>query len=162
MCLTDKAVPEVLLLFQNNEHYRKKYGRRTKSAVIDIGPKGRIEEGEDAIAAARREVRQETGLSLDLDTGFKAFKNYEFYEPGGKGRRSMFKKTVIYFVALLKREDAGKIKLSEEHERYEILPIDKAIARVRHSNDKQILRQCERYLSETARQKGSRTPIQSR
>jgi 8-oxo-dGTP pyrophosphatase MutT (NUDIX family) len=67
-------------------------------------PKGMVEPGEDDLAAAKREVTEETGLA-DLDYPF----GDEFKETLPYAGR----KVARYYLA---RTDAEKIELSEHHE----------------------------------------------
>src|SRR5580700_10472873 len=91
----------VLLLEQSNKFY-KRSGRRANKRVIDVGACGRLEYGENLIKAARREMKQETNLELDIDQSFKGDVSYTFdgiAERGKfKGRKAHIKRVRIYFM----------------------------------------------------------------
>jgi 8-oxo-dGTP pyrophosphatase MutT (NUDIX family) len=138
--------PAILELVQNNDFYYKKYGRVSSDEVLDIGPKGHIEKGEDAIQAAEREVMEEIGIKPILDTSFKATKIYEYNEKRKDGSIIHSKKSVIYFLAKIQKKDIEKIKLSEEISRYSIIPLSKAVEEAKFKADRIILEQLKDYL----------------
>jgi bis(5'-nucleosidyl)-tetraphosphatase len=75
-------------------------------------PKGHIEQNEDELSCALRELREETGIlasDLDLDTNFRFVDTYKAcYQRFG---RQVVEKHVIIFLGWLKHE--VNIKLSE-------------------------------------------------
>lgn len=78
--------------------YRKHHGnteillaRNIKSGHWSF-PKGHMEEGETEEETARREIKEETGLDVLLDTGFRETVTYS--------PKRNTKKTVVYFVAI--------------------------------------------------------------
>ncbi|HUC38965.1 MAG TPA: NUDIX domain-containing protein [Candidatus Acidoferrum sp.] len=144
-------IPRIILLIQNNEFYK----RILNKEVLDIGPKGRIQEGSGLFDNAKREVLEELGLSVNLQKDFRAIKNYEFEETTTDGEKRHIKKSVMYFLALISDEDAKKIKLSKEHAKYEILSIEDAIKRVKFDSDKEILLKCMDYLKRMEKAKPS-------
>lgn len=81
-------------------------------------PKGRIEAGEDSLAAARREVEEETGLKAIIITpGFKVYNKYFFKKPqsrSAKKNKTIFK-IVTFFLARARSQD---VKVSHEHQGY--------------------------------------------
>ncbi len=143
ICINGKE-PKVLLFVQNNAFYKRTHNQE----VIDIGLKGKLEENEDMIEAAKREVKQELGFSPAIDTNFKSIKNYEFDETYTTGESLHIKKSVIYFLAVIHENDVKRIALSEEHLRYEVLSIKDAMKRLKFEDDRNILSQAELYLKE--------------
>jgi 8-oxo-dGTP pyrophosphatase MutT (NUDIX family) len=141
LVIVDGKDPKVLLLVQNNEFYK----RKSNVAVIDIGPKGRINPGEDAVAAADREVKEETGLSVEIDTKFKGAKSYEFIDESSGNR---IEKSVLYFLSIVSEEDIKKLKLSAEHKGYMLPTLDSAIEEMKFESDRKILEECREYLKE--------------
>ncbi len=138
---------KVVLLKQSNEHYERP---RSYGEVIDIGPKGGVEEGESLISAAIREAREETGLSsLKLDRKFKTEVKYEFDQPLNNGQKFHVKKRAVYYLAYISEEDVRRIRLSPEHESYELLPIDRAMDRIEPSAATKIdvLKQVKLYIA---------------
>ena len=101
-------------------------------------PKGKIEKGEREEDAARREVKEETGLEdVKFVEGFKEKISY-FYKREG---RTVFK-TVIYFLVESEEE---KVKLSEEHIGYEWVDYETAKSRLRKSS-KRVLEKANKFL----------------
>jgi 8-oxo-dGTP pyrophosphatase MutT (NUDIX family) len=141
VCISGYDEPRMLILVQNNKHYN----RKSNEEVLDIGPKGRIQEKEDAAVAAEREAEEEIGVKLRLDINFTAVKNYEF-DDHIDGETLHIKKSVIYFLTFLPSEKVDEIKLSGEHLSYEILTFEQATKRVKYESDRSIIKQCEEYL----------------
>ncbi len=80
---------------------------------IDI-PGGKIQEGEiDFIKALKREVLEETGLTIKVGRPF--FTSYFEFDPNS-GHRNAGKK--IYLVFFACQYLKGKVKISEEHDWY--------------------------------------------
>jgi bis(5'-nucleosidyl)-tetraphosphatase len=102
-------------------------------------PKGNIEEGEDEIHAAEREIREETGIEdFSFVGGFREEISY-FYR---KGKNTVYK-TVVYFLAKAKTD---RVKLSGEHEDYAWLSYNAALRYLTHSNSRRVLSKAEEYL----------------
>lgn len=141
ICIPGKE-PKILLFIQNNAFYKRAHNRE----VIDIGLKGKMEGEEEMIDVAKREVRQELGFSPTIDTNFKTIKNYEFDETYTTGESLHIKKSVIYFLAAISESDIKRIRLSEEHLRYEVLLLKDAGKRVKFEDDRNILSQVEEYI----------------
>jgi len=101
-------------------------------------PKGNIEEGEREEDAARREVKEETGLeNIKFMEGFKEKISY-FYR---REEKIVFKE-VLYF--LVKSEEE-RVKLSEEHIGYEWVDCETAKSRLRE-NSKGVLEKANKFL----------------
>ena len=131
-----KAI-KVILLLQN----------KPGAEVLDIGPKGKVNRGENVIAAAHREVREELGVPLHIDTNFRETEEYEFDKEDSKGRKQKIKKEVVYFIAYLSPKDRKQISLSEEHKKYYLLPIDEAVDKAQYANQKRILQDAKDYIT---------------
>jgi ADP-ribose pyrophosphatase YjhB (NUDIX family) len=141
--------PRALMLLQNNAYYSQKYGRSSNEEVVDIGPKGQVMSGESPIAAASREIREETGLRLHIDTGFEDEESFTMLSKDPKTFKPVqVERRVIYFLAFMHRNDLRRIHLSEEHTRYYLLPLREAIARTRFADRKAILRRAFDYIRE--------------
>lgn len=120
----------VLLLYQNNSFY-KRSSRRANKQVIDIGPCGRLEEKESAIVAAHREILQEIGIKVNIDTNFDMSYSYTFIAEAlsgeNLGKKIRINKTRRYFAARIKEEDSINIKISNEHSKFIWMDINDAI-----------------------------------
>ena len=102
-------------------------------------PKGTMEPGETKQQTAIRELYEETGLSVELDTGFAANSDY-FYTHYQHG---VVPKTVTYFVG---KTDTQGVRLSHEHTDYVWLPYKEALEKITHDRSKKILEKADEYI----------------
>lgn len=66
-------------------------------------PKGHIEEGEDPITAARREIHEESGITdLELIEELGSYQRYKIDESGGEDKSEL--KTIIMFLFRTKQD----------------------------------------------------------
>ncbi len=94
-------------------------------------PKGLIEQDEDEVTAAMREVREETGVSRVKLRGKVGLIRYQF------GFRSKtFDKTVHFYLFETDQADA---KVGTEHDAMEWMPYDKALETISYPNEKEML-----------------------
>ena len=94
-------------------------------------PKGLIEQDEDEVTAAMREVREETGVSRVKLRGKLGVIRYQF------GFRSKtFDKTVHFYLFETDQADA---KVGTEHDSMEWMPYDKALETISYPNEKEML-----------------------
>ncbi|MBQ8604791.1 MAG: NUDIX domain-containing protein [Oscillospiraceae bacterium] len=101
-------------------------------------PKGHVENGETEEQTARREILEETGLAVQLDT---AYRKVVTYSP----RRDVTK-DVVYFVAFA--DDSEAVAQEEEISRVKWVLMEDAVTHVSYDNDKQVLMGAiEHYLN---------------
>ncbi len=104
-------------------------------------PKGHVESGENEFQTALREIKEETGLDVDLHDGFRQSVEY-FPKPH-------IKKQVVYFLASPKADDTVT-KQDEEISEYRWCLLDEADRLVTFKNDKHLIHEAQRYLSHKA------------
>lgn len=102
-------------------------------------PKGHIEAGEKTEDAARREIREETGIKkVPLLADFKEAIRY--FVDYGAGKRL---KLVMFFLAETKQK---RIILSPEHQAYVWLPYKEARQKLTYQDTKRVLTAAEKFL----------------
>lgn len=99
-------------------------------------PKGHVELGETEIETALREVREETGLTVEICPGFRTVSQYALWNHASK--------QVVFFLAESK---TGSLVLQEEEiERARWVPYQTMMSFFRFDNDRRILRSAVAYL----------------
>lgn len=107
-------------------------------------PKGGVEKGESEEEAARREIKEETGITIQsFIPDFKKKIDYHYRRADGLSH-----KQVIFFLAEAKTD---KIKLSFEHSGYDWLSFQQALKRLSFENARNILREANDFLSKRAK-----------
>lgn len=100
-------------------------------------PKGHVETNETEIKTALREIKEETGLAVELDTSFRETVEYSPYADCIK--------EVVFFIGKSKKvETTCQI---EEIKEIQWLTYDNAIHILSYENDKETLRKAEIYLN---------------
>ncbi len=92
-------------------------------------PKGHVENGETEEETAYREILEETGLSVFLDTDYRQVVTYS--------PRKDVVKDVVYFVAVADSKNA--VAQEGEISRVRWVDINDAVAHVSYENDKKVL-----------------------
>jgi len=106
-------------------------------------PKGHVEAGEDDLAAAERELREETGLTESHRIGgYRQEITYYFRHK----RYGIVRKTVVFFLARVSSRD---VVLSEEHTDFVFLPFEQAVKRLTFPTARQVLRTAWEKLTAT-------------
>ena len=99
-------------------------------------PTGHVEAGESEAQTAAREIREETGLLVTVDTGFRQTDTYSPY-PGCV-------KEVVYFTA---RASSRETTVQPEEVRAIVrLPLLEALERLSYESDREILRAADAWL----------------
>lgn len=112
--------------------------------------KGHIEEGEKPEDAAKREIKEETGIkNIVLIPGFKEYSKYFFkksYDLKGEAKKAapwVFKLVVFYLV----KTDTEDIKISHEHKGFLWLPYEQVLKRLTYKNAKELLKKANDFIS---------------
>jgi bis(5'-nucleosidyl)-tetraphosphatase len=104
-------------------------------------PKGHIENEETIQETARREIREETGLTdIEFIDGFKETTRYYFFS---KGERIF--KTVVFLLAVT---PTLQIKLSFEHIDFKWLPYREAWEQITFKDEKTLLEKADKFIQE--------------
>ena len=131
------------IIFRNDDDGRRLY------LLLDYGrfwdyPKGHVEEGEDDLAAAVRELAEETGIrDAQRVDGFAHELKYFF-----RKKKTLVRKTVAFFLA---ESHTKKIKLSREHAGFAWLPFDDALKRVTYPSSRKVLEAADAFLNANLR-----------
>lgn len=99
-------------------------------------PKGHLEKDETLAEAAIREVKEETGIGVSLDTSFKQELNYIM--PNGKA------KTSIYYIGYY--ENQLPHRQEEEVEEILLLPYNETIEILSFDNMKEAFQKADAYI----------------
>src|SRR6266481_9214140 len=117
-------------------------------------PKGLIEENEDEVTTAMREVREETGVSRVKLRGKVGAIKYQF-----GFRAKTFDKTVHFFLFETDQADA---KVGTEHDAMEWMPYEKALLTLSYPNEKDMLSKAWSMIQAKTKQSEKQTPTSPR
>ena len=104
--------------------------------------KGKIEENETLYETARRETKEETGISnIEFIDGFEENIEYDF-----KFKREDVHKKVIFFLA---KTNSKKIRLSHEHNDYLWSGYSESLKKITYQGSKNVLSKANEFLLNT-------------
>jgi 8-oxo-dGTP pyrophosphatase MutT (NUDIX family) len=127
-----------VIVYFVNEHGKREYLLlRPPSGLTDF-PKGKIELNEQQKEAALRELKEETGLIVELHEGFAESIDYIF-----RHRGQLVSKTVVFFVG---RAETKDVILSDEHIGYEWCALAAALKKLTYVNAQRIIQTADQFL----------------
>lgn len=100
-------------------------------------PKGHIEEGETPLECVHREIKEETNLDVEVDTGFA---HTITYSP----KKDVLKDVTFY---LATPTTSTIVPQKEEVQEISFLPYEEAEQTLTHESDKDTLKKAEEFLS---------------
>jgi bis(5'-nucleosidyl)-tetraphosphatase len=122
-----------------HEYLLLDYGRHWDFA------KGHVEKGEDDLATARRELREETGIAdARVVPAFRHEIRYFFRDR----KKGLIEKTVTFFLGETQTIPSAVV-ISNEHEGFAFLSFEEAIKRVTFPTAKEMLKKAEETLRGT-------------
>ena len=138
MAVREKSAGVILIREHGNQRFV--LFLKHENEYMDF-PKGHVERGESDEDAARREVKEETGIT-DLQTvpGFKEKIEY-FYRREGQ----LIAKEVVYVLARTRSE---LVTISSEHVGFEWMRVEDALQRASFKNQKDLLEKALKFLSQ--------------
>lgn len=105
--------------------------------------KGRIEKGEEEKDTARREIKEETGISdIKFIPDFREKISY-FFKRKKTGKFYLVAKEAIFYLAETKKKN---VKISFEHKGFAWLKYEDALKRITFKNSKNILQKAQKFL----------------
>jgi len=99
-------------------------------------PKGHVEDGETEVETALREVKEETGLTIELYDGFREQVSYS-PRPG-------IKKDVVYFLGFA--ADSKTTRQEEEISEIRWIDVDKTGHYLTYENDRRLIQCAKKYM----------------
>lgn len=121
-----------------------------KSHNGDVGfPKGHVELGESEIETAVRELREETGVEVELFDGFR--RSVEYKLPRTKDAI----KETVYFLGRCTNPEALARQENEVAE-VEFMPYDKALELLTFEETKRVLTEAQSFILEQRKVKDTR------
>ncbi len=102
-------------------------------------PKGRVEQGETMEQAALREVREETGYATEIRRELGTIDYWFVWRPD----KVRYHKFVHYY--LMETDGAPPGERDDEAEEVEWVPLDIALVRLAHRNERNLVRKAGRF-----------------
>ncbi len=106
-------------------------------------PKGWIESGESEQDAAIREVKEETNLEVSFLPGFSHVQEW-FYKIDGQ----LIKKRAVFFLTKIEKEEAEKVKISEEHTEFVWATYEESLKLMRIKANRDMLTEAYNFIKE--------------
>ena len=112
-------------------------------------PKGKIEENEKIEETVKREVKEETTLeNFEMIKGFKHILRW-FY----KFQNEIIHKEAVYLLVKIKKEEAEKVKINLEHQKFKWMTFEEAMKEVKIKSNREMLEKAFKFIKEHEKQK---------
>ncbi|MCL4360839.1 NUDIX domain-containing protein [Candidatus Dependentiae bacterium] len=102
-------------------------------------PKGKVEENEELIDTAKRELFEEAGIEVDIIPGFQEQISYMFRDKD----KELVSKKVVYFLGKAKSDI---VKISYEHVDFKWLPYNEVLKQLTFHNAQEILKIANEFI----------------
>lgn len=135
MCFYEKSCGAVMYTYDEGE---RKYILITNISGHIGFPKGHIEDRENEIQTAKREIYEETGIKAELIDGFRFSYNYFI--------NGFIRKKAVYYLSSFKKQDI-KMNIREISE-YRLLNFSDALELLNFRHDKELLEKADRFIDE--------------
>jgi len=111
--------------------------------------KGWVEENESEEETAVREIEEETGLkNAQIIPGFRHEQRWMFKLEG-----NMINRHAIFFLVRVSKDDAEKVRISDEHDDFAWLSYEDAIKKMRVKQNKEMLASALEFIKNIEKQK---------
>lgn len=110
-------------------------------------PKGHMELNETERQTAVREIAEETGVAVKINTNFRTTVSYRL-------REGNFKE-VVYFLCFVEKQEF--VMQTEEIRDAAWIPMEQALGKLTFRNDRRVMRQAMDYLKEWEQRKEQKT-----
>lgn len=128
----------------------KKEGRGIRYLLLHHGsrywnfPKGRLEEGEDDMTSAKRELEEETGLTdFRILEGYVDEYKYDFDVTIENGTREKIYKTAVFYIAEVTDD---KIEISDEHVDFGWFDYETSLKRMYYQAGQNLLKRAHKFI----------------
>lgn len=134
--------------------YRKEPDNTIKYLILQYGhghwdlPKGKLEPSETALQAAERELMEETGLKASILPNFQQPIHYLYTNSS----HQTINKTVTFFIGEVFTD---QVQLSDEHNNYQWLEIDKILHKLTYESSRQLLEMADFFIKNLSRNKNN-------
>ena len=110
-------------------------------------PKGHVEPGETETETAKREIKEETGISeTEFVKGFRCVDTYKIKGTLSTTKNRIIDKKVIYYLARTSEEFKGSV--DDEIGQHEWLEYTKATEHLKYENQKKLLKEAYLFIKE--------------
>lgn len=128
----------------------KKEGRSISYLLLHHGskywnfPKGRLEQDEDDLTSARRELAEETGLTdIRILENYKDEYKYDFDVTIENGVKEKIYKTAVFYIAEVTDD---KVEISDEHIDFGWFDYDTAFKRMFYQEGQDLLKKANKFI----------------